>query len=53
MKPFQAEGQSWPDDEPTHKADVVFEFVDWCKQQGHIFNDLRSLAEEFKEQYRD
>ena len=36
-----------------HKADIIFEFIDWCRQRGYTFDLLRTKAEEFKEQYRD
>lgn len=52
MEPLDTR-QSWPDDEPTHPADIIFDFIVWLKQRGYTFNDLTNLAEQFKEQYQD
>ena len=36
-----------------HKADIIFEFIDWCRENGYTFDLLRTKAVEFKEQYED
>lgn len=36
-----------------HKADIIFEFIAWCSQRGYTFDQLRTQAKVFKEQYED
>lgn len=39
--------------EPTHPADILWEFLAWVRQKDVEVIDLSLYVEEFKEQYRD